>query len=56
VMSEVEKLCDFVDIIHRGRLLAGGTPAELKARHGVPDLEEVFVREVTSAGGAEEAA
>lgn len=56
VMSEVEKLCDFVGIIHRGRLLAEGTPAALKARHGVDDLEEVFVREVTAAGGAEEAA
>ena len=56
VMSEVEKLCDFVGIIHRGRLLAEGTPVELKARHGVDDLEEVFVREVTTAGGAEEAA
>lgn len=56
VMSEVEKLCDFVGIIHQGRLLAEGTPAELKARHGVDDLEEVFVREVTAAGGGEEAA
>jgi sodium transport system ATP-binding protein len=56
VMSEVEKLCDFVGIIHRGRLLAEGTPAELKTRHGVVDLEEVFVKEVTAAGGAEEAA
>jgi sodium transport system ATP-binding protein len=56
VMSEVEKLCDFVGIIHQGRLLAEGTPVELKARHGVPDLEEVFVREVTAAGGGEEAA
>jgi sodium transport system ATP-binding protein len=56
VMSEVEKLCDFVGIIHRGRLLAEGTPAELKTRHGVGDLEEVFVREVTAAGGVEETA
>ena len=56
VMSEVEKLCDFVGIIHRGRLLAEGTPAGLKTRHGVDDLEEVFVREVTAAGGSEEAA
>jgi ABC-type Na+ transport system ATPase subunit NatA len=45
-----------VGIIHRGRLLAEGTPAELKTRHGVGDLEEVFVREVTAAGGAEETA
>lgn len=56
VMSEVDKLCDFIGIIHKGRLLAEGAPAALKARHGVDDLEEVFVREVNAAGGAEEAA
>ena len=44
VMSEVEKLCDKVGIIHNGRLCAEGTVAELRARHGVQDPEEVFVR------------
>ena len=56
VMSEVEKLCDFVGIIHEGRLLAEGTPAGLKERHGVEDLEEVFVRVVMSAEGGKEVA
>ncbi|HWA10612.1 MAG TPA: ATP-binding cassette domain-containing protein [Opitutaceae bacterium] len=44
VMSEVEKLCDTVGVIHGGRLLAEGTPAELQARTGQQDMEEVFVR------------
>lgn len=44
VMSEVEKLCDGVGIIHDGRLLEEGTLAELRARHGGRDLEEIFVR------------
>jgi sodium transport system ATP-binding protein len=44
IMSEVEKLCDVVGIIHDGRLLAEGTPAELRARYGQQDLEEVFVK------------
>ncbi len=52
VMSEVEKLCDRVGIIHDGRLLAEGTVAELRARTGETDLEEVFVKTV----GAKEAA
>ena len=46
IMSEVEKLCDVVGIIHDGRLLAEGTPAELRARFGENDLEEVFVKAV----------
>jgi sodium transport system ATP-binding protein len=44
VMSEVEKLCDRVGIIHRGALLAEGTLPELRARHGIQDLEELFVK------------
>lgn len=43
VMSEVDKLCDVVGIIHDGRLRAEGTPAELRARTGQQDMEEVFV-------------
>jgi sodium transport system ATP-binding protein len=44
VMSEVEKLCDRVGIIHRGALLAEGTLPELRARYGIQDLEELFVK------------
>lgn len=48
IMSEVEKLCDTVGIVHRGKLLAEGTPGELRARCGENDLEEVFVKIVTA--------
>ena len=51
VMSEVEKLCDTIGIIHGGRLLAEGTLAELRVRHGEQDLEEIFVQ----VAGTEEA-
>jgi sodium transport system ATP-binding protein len=44
VMSEVEKLCDTIGIIHQGRLLAEGTLAELRTRYAEPDLEEIFVK------------
>jgi sodium transport system ATP-binding protein len=46
VMSEVEKLCDTIGIIHDGKLLTEGTLAELRAKYGEQDLEEVFVRVV----------
>ncbi|HVK14981.1 MAG TPA: ATP-binding cassette domain-containing protein [Gemmataceae bacterium] len=42
IFREVEKLCDRVAIIHRGRVLDQGTLAELRARHGEEDLEELF--------------
>ena len=44
VMSEVEKLADRVGIIHGGRILDEGTLAELRARSGETDLEEIFVK------------
>ena len=46
VMSEVEKLCDVIGIIHAGRLVAEGTLAELQARYGERDMEEIFVKAV----------
>ena len=44
VMSEVEKLCDKIGIIHDGKLCAEGTLDELRTRSGEHDLEEVFVK------------
>jgi sodium transport system ATP-binding protein len=42
IMHEVEKLCDRVAIMHRGRILVCGTLGELRARYGQEDLEELF--------------
>ncbi len=44
IMSEVEKLCDVIGIIHGGKLLAEGTLAGLRQKHGENDLEEIFVK------------
>jgi sodium transport system ATP-binding protein len=44
VMSEAEKLCDVIGIIHGGNIRAEGTLAELRARTGETDLEECFVK------------
>lgn len=50
VMSEAEKLCDVVGIIHGGMLRAEGTVAQLKERTAQTDLEEAFVRIVAPEG------
>ena len=49
VMSEVQKLCDHIGIIHKGRLLAEGTLAGLRHSTGQADLEEIFVHTVEAA-------
>lgn len=42
IMREVEKLCDRVGIIHKGKILAEGTVPELIDQYKQPDIEEVF--------------
>src|SRR5436190_1908451 len=42
IMREVEKLCDRVAIVARGKILACGTLAELRSQHRQDDLEELF--------------
>jgi sodium transport system ATP-binding protein len=42
IMREVEKLCQRIAVIHRGRILAQGTLAELADEYNQPDVEELF--------------
>ncbi|MBX3422351.1 MAG: ATP-binding cassette domain-containing protein [Pirellulaceae bacterium] len=42
IMREVEKLCDRVGILYRGKMLATGTLPELAARYQQDDFEELF--------------
>jgi sodium transport system ATP-binding protein len=53
-MSEVEKLCDTIGIIHDGKLLTEGTLAQLRHKYAEQDLEEIFVKVVTPHFVAEE--
>src|SRR5258708_1028131 len=41
IMSEVEKLCDMIGIIHSGKLLAEGTLAQLRHKYAEYDLKEI---------------
>ena len=46
VMSEAEKLCDSIAIIHGGRILASGTLEALRERAGLQSLEDIFIKVV----------
>jgi sodium transport system ATP-binding protein len=47
ILREVERLCDRVAIVSRGRVQASGTLAELRERYGQQDLEELFFQLVS---------
>jgi sodium transport system ATP-binding protein len=51
IMSEAEKLCDRIAIIHEGRIHAIGRLAELQEATGLHYLEDIFVRYVTDGNG-----
>ncbi len=53
IMSEVEKLCDRIGIIHRGQLLALGTLESLREATGQHYLEDIFIHYVTRTEGSE---
>ncbi len=50
IMSEAEKLCDRMGIIHNGRLLASGTLEELRRESGMHYLEDIFLSVVKETG------
>ncbi len=43
IMSEAERLCDRIGIIHHGKILANGTLDELRQESGQHYLEDIFV-------------
>ena len=55
-MSEVERLCERVIIMKRGRIEDDDTPARLLIRYGRETLEEVFLDVARGRGQAREAA
>jgi len=42
-MSEVEKLCDRIGIIHKGRMIAQGSIEEIREQHKDKALEDIFM-------------
>lgn len=45
-MLEVELLCDRIALIHEGRIVETGTPAELKGKYSAANIEDVFAEVV----------
>jgi ABC-2 type transport system ATP-binding protein len=47
-MDEAVKLCHYVALLHKGKIVEQGVPSEICERHNaiktVPDLESVFIK------------
>jgi sodium transport system ATP-binding protein len=51
IMPEVAQLCDRIVVIARGRVVAEGTPDEIRALTGLANLEDAFVKVIGSDEG-----
>ncbi len=51
VLADVEEICDRIGVLHGGRLLYCGTPAEFVAGHGGGTLERAFLAAIDAADG-----
>jgi sodium transport system ATP-binding protein len=51
IMQEVAALCDRIVVIARGRVVAQGSPDELRAHAGEGNLEDAFVKLIGSDEG-----
>ncbi len=43
-MKDIEEVCDNVMFLHKGCILAEGTPSEIVAKFGEENLEDVFIK------------
>ncbi len=51
IMREVERLCDRVAIMHRGRIVDEGTLDEMSVRHDSDDFEDLFYQLILEGSG-----
>jgi sodium transport system ATP-binding protein len=51
IMQEVAALCDRIVVIAKGRVMANGTPDELRGQTGEDNLEDAFVKAIGSEEG-----
>jgi sodium transport system ATP-binding protein len=51
IMQEVSALCDYIVIIHKGIVVAQGTPESLQADTGKTNLEDAFVAAIGTEEG-----
>lgn len=49
-MDEIEELCERVGIMFQGRMVAAGTPSEIKAKYKLKQMEDVFAHLIKEGG------
>jgi ABC-2 type transport system ATP-binding protein len=46
ILSDIDEICDRIGVIHHGKLLYVGTPADFKYQYGSDSLEKAFLKAI----------
>jgi len=49
-LADIEEICDYMLVLHRGGIAFSGAPLELRERFGAPTLEHAFLRCIEANG------
>lgn len=52
ILADIEEICDRIGVLHQGRLLFAGAPADFVAAHGGVPLERAFLAAIDAADAA----
>jgi ABC-2 type transport system ATP-binding protein len=52
ILADIEEICDRIAVMHGGRLIYVGTPADLMARQGGQNLERAFLAAIDTVDAA----
>lgn len=53
ILSDIDEICDRIGVIHHGKILYVGTPAEFKVTYKDEHLEKAFLQAIESSGISE---
>jgi len=49
ILSDIERVCERIAVLHHGRLIASGDLAELKRQNGVEQMDDLYLKLVRAA-------
>lgn len=49
ILSDIDEICDRIGVIHDGKLIYLGKPADFKAQHQKSELEQAFLQSIDAA-------
>jgi len=46
ILSDMDEICDKIAVLNNSKIVFDGTPKDFKTKHGAPDLDKAFLKEI----------